>query len=135
MAVNIKNTQLYRPTGIIPFEYEYARPPATFLATTLTEAPPLTADPNAIPSRPLLIADQLALRRNIRKEADEHRNHYQKEYNDSLLSGRKSTYLVGDLVMLGRTTAQRPSITTSKLQGFVATGPYIIDEAIVSKTS
>eukprot|EP00854_Cymbomonas_tetramitiformis_P016673 gene16673-19810_t len=89
MAVNMKNTQLYRPTGITPFEYEYARPPATFLATTLTEAPPPTADPNAIPARPLLIADQLALRHAIRKEVDEHRNHYQKEYNDTLLSGRK----------------------------------------------
>ncbi|KAK3248221.1 hypothetical protein CYMTET_42307 [Cymbomonas tetramitiformis] len=39
-----------------------------------------------------------------------------------------------DLVMPRSTTAQRSSITTSKLQGFAATGPYII-EAIVSKTS
>ncbi|KAK3289037.1 hypothetical protein CYMTET_3512 [Cymbomonas tetramitiformis] len=86
MAVNMKNKQLYRPTGITPFEYEYARP-RYFSGHPLTEAPPPTADPNAIPARPLLIADQLALRHAIRKEADEHRNHYQKEYNDTLLSG------------------------------------------------
>eukprot|EP00854_Cymbomonas_tetramitiformis_P011169 gene11169-13198_t len=117
MALDIKNTQLYRPTGITPFEYYYACLPATFLATTMTEAPPPTVHSNAIPARPLLIANQLALRHAIRKETDEHRNHYQKEYNDTLLSGRKSS-----------------SITTSKLQGFAATGPYLI-EAITSKTS
>ncbi|KAK3263991.1 hypothetical protein CYMTET_27240 [Cymbomonas tetramitiformis] len=130
MARDMKNKHLYRPTGITPFEYEFARPPATFLATSLSEAPPPTADPTATPAVPLPIQDQLALRHAIRQAADEHRVHYQKEYDHTLKPCRQPTLKVGDLVMLRRTTSQRATITTSKLQGFATTGPFIIDELV-----
>ncbi|KAK3277184.1 hypothetical protein CYMTET_14794 [Cymbomonas tetramitiformis] len=42
--------------------------------------------------------------------------------------------MVGDLVMLRRTTTQRSAITTSKLLGFAATGPYMVNE-VISKSS
>ncbi|KAK3289764.1 hypothetical protein CYMTET_2799 [Cymbomonas tetramitiformis] len=53
MTRDIKNKHLYRPTGITPYAYEFARPPATFLATSLSEAPlppPTQMPPPPFPS-------------------------------------------------------------------------------------
>ncbi|KAK3288888.1 hypothetical protein CYMTET_3642 [Cymbomonas tetramitiformis] len=102
---------------VIPFKHPF-------------RSPPPTADPNAPPAVPLPIQDQLALRHAIRQQADEHRLHYQQEYDHTLKPGRQPAFNVGDLVMLRRTTAQRATITTSKIQGCAATGPFIIEELV-----
>ena len=67
----------------------------------------------------------------IRQEADEYRERYQKSYDGYV--NANTVPCVGDLVMLSIPATKRSRITTSKTAGYASEGPYIVRELVGKK--